>query len=276
MGRCPRPDLAGILFPADPAGILFPAVPAGIPFLADSVGTLSLPDQNGTLSPTDLAGILFPADPAGILFPAVPAGRPIPPDPAVILFPADLAEPVTLGVTGLADAGILFPAVPAGILVPADSAELNTVGVADVAVAGEAPLVVPDVLDRPELVAMIVAGEVETVEGIPVENGDDCDDSEYKDPGMNLRLWMGCPYITEVILMIRIVRIPVILRTKIGWSGVILMLQMDIVGFSRMTGRPSCLLRIIPLQWWWERRLSRGDYSGIRGMHLSLWRIMRQ
>ena len=51
-------------------------------------------------------------------------------------------------------------------------------------------------------------------------------------PGMNLRLWMGCPYITEVILMIRIVRTPVILHTKIGWSGVILALRMDIVGFS--------------------------------------------
>ena len=53
---------------------------------------------------------------------------------------------------------------------------------ADVAVAGEAPLVVPDVFDKPELVAMIVADEVDAVKGIPVEYGDNCDDSEYKDP----------------------------------------------------------------------------------------------
>ena len=43
--------------------------------------------------------------------------------------------------------------------------------------------------------------------------------------------------------MIRIVRTPVIWLTKIEWSGVILTLRMDIVGFSRMTGRPSCLLQ---------------------------------
>ena len=153
------------------------------------------------MQPNDLAdtGILFPADPvetlslpdhAGILFLAVPAGIPIPPDPAVILFPASLAEPVTMGVADLADAGILFPAVPAGIPIPADPAgilfpadlvELDTVGVVDVVFVGEASLVVFDVFDGPELVAMIVAGEVETVEGIPVDYGDDSDDSEYKD-----------------------------------------------------------------------------------------------
>ena len=94
---------------------------------------------------------------------------------------------------GLADAGILFPAVPAGILFPADSAELDTVVVADVAVAGEAPLVVPDVLDRPKQVVMIVAGEVKTVEGIPVEYGDDCDDSEYKDPRNEFETVDGMP-----------------------------------------------------------------------------------
>ena len=115
-------------------------------------------------------------------FLAVPAGIPIPPDPDGILFPADLAEPVTVGVAGLADAGILFPAIPAGILFPADLAELDTVGVADVAVAGVAPLAVPDVLDGPELVAMIVADEVETVDGIPVDYGGDYDDSDYRDP----------------------------------------------------------------------------------------------
>ena len=82
---------------------------------------------------------------AGILFPAIPAGIPITADPDGILFPADLAEPDTVGVADLADAGILFPTVPAGILIPADPAgilfpadltELVTIGVADVAVAG--------------------------------------------------------------------------------------------------------------------------------------------
>ena len=60
-----------------------------------------------------------------------------PADPAGILFPADLAEPVTVGVADLADAGILFPADPAGILFPADLAEPVTVGVADLADAGK-------------------------------------------------------------------------------------------------------------------------------------------
>ena len=58
---------------------------------------------------------------------------------------------------------------------------LITVGVADVAVAGAAPLVVTDVLTEPGLVAMIVADEVETVDGNPVDYGGDYDDSGYKD-----------------------------------------------------------------------------------------------
>ena len=85
--------------------------------------------------PADPAGILFLADSAepvtvgvadladaGILFPAIPAGILFPTDPARILFPAELAEPVTVGVADLADAGILFPAVPAGIPFPTDPA----------------------------------------------------------------------------------------------------------------------------------------------------------
>ena len=63
-----------------------------------------------------------------------------PPDPAGMPFPADLAEPVTVGVADLADAGILFPAVSEGILLPtdpgkllspADHVELCAVGVSD-------------------------------------------------------------------------------------------------------------------------------------------------
>ena len=84
---------------------------------------MSPTDQDGTLSPTDIAGILFPTVPAGILIPADPAG---------ILFTADSAGPIT-------------------------------VDVADVAVAGAAPLVVTDVFTDPELVTMIVTDEVETI-----------------------------------------------------------------------------------------------------------------
>ena len=71
---------AGILFPADPAGILFPADPTGM---------------------------LFPADPAGILFPADPAGTVA----ADVAFLAN-ADPVTMGVTDLADAGAVPLAAP--------------------------------------------------------------------------------------------------------------------------------------------------------------------
>ena len=101
-------------------------------------GIPSPTDQDGTLSPTDNAGMLFPIVPAWILIPAVPAG---------ILFPVDLAEPIT-------------------------------VGVADVAVVGAAPLVVTDVFTEPELVTMIVTDEVETVDGNPVDYGGDYDDSD--------------------------------------------------------------------------------------------------
>ena len=80
---------AGILFPADPAGILFPANPAGI------------------LVPADPAGILFPTDTAGILFPADPAGTVA----ADVVFMAD-ADPVTMNVTDLADAGAVPLAAP--------------------------------------------------------------------------------------------------------------------------------------------------------------------
>ena len=187
--------------------LTMPAVPAGILFPAD-------PDQAGILFPAVPAGILFPADPAGILIPAVPAGIPISADPAGILFPADLAE-------------------------------LDSVGVVDVAVAGEAPLTVPDVFDGPELVAMIVADEVETVEGIPVDYGGDYDDSDYKDPRNEFETVDGMPVYYGGDFNNSDCEDPVILLTKIVWIGVILTLRMDIVGFSRMTGKPSCLLLIV-------------------------------
>ena len=48
----------------------------------------------------------------------------------------------------------------AGILFPADFAELFTVGVADVAVVGAAPLVVTGVFTDTELVTMIVESRI--------------------------------------------------------------------------------------------------------------------
>ena len=68
------------------------------------------------------AGMLFPADPAGILFPADPAGMLFPADPAGIVaadvaFLAD-ADPVTMNVTDLADAGAM-PLAAADMTFPA-------------------------------------------------------------------------------------------------------------------------------------------------------------
>ena len=111
-------------------------VEAGIPFPAEPVGTQSLTVRDGTLSPTDPAGILFPVDlaepttlgvvglaDAGILFLAITEGILFPPDPAGILFPA-VSE------------GILFLPDPAGMPFPADLAEPITVGVTSLADAG--------------------------------------------------------------------------------------------------------------------------------------------
>ena len=59
---------------------------------------------------------------------------------AGILFPANLAGPVTVGMAALADAGILFPADPAGTATVGMTflcdAEVVTVGVSDLANAG--------------------------------------------------------------------------------------------------------------------------------------------
>ena len=62
---------------------------------------------------------------AGILLLAVSEGILFRPYPAGMLFPADLAKPVTIGVASLADAGILFPAVSEGILFPPDPAGMS-------------------------------------------------------------------------------------------------------------------------------------------------------
>ena len=118
-----------VVVPAEAACL----VEAGLPFSAYLVGMQTLSVSDRLLSPTDPAGILFPADlaepvtvgvvglaDAGILFPAVSEGILFPADPAGMPFPADFAEPVTIGLAGLADAGILFPAVSEGIMFPPD------------------------------------------------------------------------------------------------------------------------------------------------------------
>ena len=48
-------------------------------------------------------------------------------------------------------------------------------------------------LDRPDLVVMIVSDDVETVQGIPVDYGSDYDDSDYKDPRNEFETVDGMP-----------------------------------------------------------------------------------
>ena len=105
---------------------------------------------------------------AGILFPAIPAGIPFPANPAGILFPANLAEPVT-------------------------------VGVADLDVAGAAPLAVPDVLTELEIFTMEMADEVGTVDCIPIYYGGDYDglwDPECDDIGYMAILMVSPNHLT--------------------------------------------------------------------------------
>ena len=97
-------------------------------------------------------------------------------------FPADLAGPVTVGVTDLADAGILFQTDYAGNVtsdvVSLAVADLVTVGVADLTVAGAAPLAVSDVITELELVTMKVTDEVDE---FPVHYGGSYDG--FRGPG---------------------------------------------------------------------------------------------
>ena len=109
-----------------------------------------------------------------------------------------LSQTLYVGAADLAIAEILFPAVPAGIPIPADPAGILflanlAVGVADVAVAGVAPQAVPDVFGGPELVVMIVADELDTMNGIPIDYGGDYDDSDYKDPRNEFETVDGMP-----------------------------------------------------------------------------------
>ena len=171
MGRCPRLTLPGY---------------CSWPFLLGYC--FQQADQDGTLSPTDPAGILFPADSAGILFPAVHTEIPFPvgpdndwtlspTDPAGILFPAVLAEfPISMD--------------PVVVLSPPDPADFDTGGVVDIAVVGEVLLAVPDVFDSLDVVAMVEVHAVQTVEGIPMDYGDNYD---IPDPRNSFETKNGMP-----------------------------------------------------------------------------------
>ena len=82
-------------------------------------------------------GILFPADPAGVV--------------TVGVAPLADAEPVTMAVADLTDGGMLFPADPAGVV---------TVGVAPLADAGSVTMVVADLTDAGILFSVDPAGVV--------------------------------------------------------------------------------------------------------------------
>ena len=156
-----------------------------------------------------------------------------------------------------------------GYCFQADLAEPVTVGVADLDVAGAAPLAVPDVFTELELVTMKVTDEVETVDGIPVYYGGDYDglrDPEFDHVGF-IGNFDGQSESSEY-------EDPRDFFTMSGWIGVILMRRMDLMAFSRMTGRPSSLFLIARPRRLWKRRLHRYGCSRIRGVHLFLRRIL--
>ena len=160
------------------------------------------------LSPADpdTDGTLSPTDPAGVLFPAVLTEFPVLMDPVVTLLPPD-------------------PAV------------LDTGSVADMAVVEEVRPAVPDVFDCRAVVAMVGTDAVHTGEGIPM----DCDDNyDMRDPRNDFETVHGMPVYYGGDLMTRTVRILVIWLMRIGWIGIILTLQKDVVLISRIRGKPDC------------------------------------
>ena len=60
-------------------------------------------------------------------------------------------------------------------------------------------------------------------------------------PGITLKMYLGCLFIMEVILTIRILRSRGIMIMTPGRTGVILTFGTGIVGFPRTTRKPSCL-----------------------------------
>ena len=144
------------------------------------------------------------------------------------VFPAYVAKVVAADAASLADAGILFPADPVGTLSPTD--QDGTLSPTDLAGYCSGPtLLGRQCMGFPYIMVVIMTILI------------------MRTPGMKCRQWMGFPYITVVILTILIMRTPAIFFAKSGWIGVILTLQIDIMGFSRMMGRPSCLFLIARL-----------------------------
>ena len=86
---------------------------------------------------------------------------------------------------------------------------------------------------------MIVVDEVETVDGSPVDYGGDCDDSDCKDIRNGFETVDGVPVCYGGDGDDFGCEDPRDISARSGWIGVILALRMDIVGFSRMLGRPS-------------------------------------
>ena len=115
----------------------------------------------------------------------------------------------------------------------------TSTNMADVTVVGAAPLVVTDVFTDPELVTMIVTDEVETVHGSPVDYGGDYDDSDYKDIQNEFVTEDGEPGCYGGDGGVAGCDDPRDSIARSWWLGVILVLQMDIVGFSRMSGRAN-------------------------------------
>ena len=207
MGRCPHLTLILLAL----AGILFLAIPAGIPFPVGPVGPVG-PD--GMLSSSDHAGILFTAVPAGIPFPAGPVGT---------LSPSDFGSVGPLGpvwTLSLSDrVGVLSPTVPIGepspvdpdgkdpvvVQLPAELSGWDPGSGVDADMAMDVRQVVPNVIDRCAVVAMVgisttqmgedapmdcdcdcaewdILNEFETVNGMPVYYCGDLYDSDWEDP----------------------------------------------------------------------------------------------
>ena len=118
-------------------------------------------------------------------------------------------------------------------------------GVADMAVAGAAPLVVTYVFTDPELVTMIVTDEVETVQVSREDYDSDYDDSDNKDIQIEVVTVDGVPVCYGDDGDDARCEDPRDIIARSAWLGVILVLQMDIVGFSRMSGRPSRLFPVV-------------------------------
>ena len=257
------PDNDGTLSPTDPAGILFPAVLAEFPISMDPVGVLSPPDPADfdTVGVVDMAvvGEVLPDVPVVVDSLAVVAmvgvdavqrveGIPMDygddcdiPDPqnefeTVDGMPvyyggdfndSDCEHPHDLAYEDLVDWYNFNAPEGCCVSLPDDGeAWLPNTMCAPVIMVGE--VAQPARLRQDSLDASVPVMDI----GIMVPVGEipmACDGASItaksQNPGMSLRLWMGCPSIMEETLMIRIVRTQVILIMRwIGWTGMILTL----------------------------------------------------